>query len=62
MNNQQLLTPDQAADQLGVTSHTLAVWRCEKRYNLPYTKIGRLVRYRQSDVEEFISSRTVASE
>jgi predicted DNA-binding transcriptional regulator AlpA len=40
---------------------TLAVWRCTKRYNLPWTKIGRSVRYRLEDVEAFIASRTVGA-
>ena len=53
-----LLTPSQVAKSLGVTTHTLSVWRCEKRYNLPYVKSGRLVRYHKEDVEAFIKSRT----
>ena len=53
-----LLTPDQVSDLLGVTTHTLAVWRCETRYYLPYVKMGRLVRYKETDVHEFIESRT----
>jgi hypothetical protein len=54
-----LLTPKQVAGILGVKTHTLAVWRCNKRYNLPYIKVGRLVRYRFSDVKVFVASRTV---
>lgn len=30
---------------LGVKDGTLAVWRCTKRYPLPYYKIGSNVRY-----------------
>lgn len=56
-NTSKLLTPQQVADQLGVTTHTLAVWRCTKRYPLPYVKSGRLVRYRPTDVAAFIESR-----
>ncbi|PCJ09737.1 MAG: hypothetical protein COB16_03340 [Rhodobacteraceae bacterium] len=40
-----LLTPEQVSDYLGVSVETLNVWRCTKRYNLPYLKVGRLVRY-----------------
>ncbi len=58
MNQQKLLTPDQAAEILGVTTHTLAVWRSTGRYNLPYVKAGRLVRYREPDVQRFIEKRT----
>lgn len=54
----RLLTPAQVADLLGVTPHTLAVWRCEHRYDLAYVKAGRLVRYREEDVQRFIESRT----
>lgn len=52
----KLLTPEAVADLLGMTLHTLAVWRCTKRVPLPYVKVGRSVRYRVADVEAFISS------
>lgn len=53
----KLLTPDEVADLLSVTTHTLAVWRSEQRYPLPFIKAGRLVRYRVDDVRAFIESR-----
>lgn len=53
----KLLTPEQVAEALAVTTHTLAVWRCEGRYELPYIKTGRLVRYLAEDVQAFIQSR-----
>jgi len=49
-----LFSPKAAARFLGVTDHTLAVWRCTKRYALPYVKVGRLVKYRREDLECFI--------
>ncbi len=52
-----LMTPEQVAEYLGVSIETLNVWRCTKRYNLPYVKAGRLVRYRFEDVEAFVASR-----
>jgi len=52
-----LLTKEQVSKILGVSVGTLAVWRNTKRYNLPYVKSGRLVRYRESDVQNFIESR-----
>lgn len=54
-----LLTREQAAAYLGVTARTLAVWACVKRYNLPYVKVGRLVKYRRADLDAFIARRTV---
>lgn len=55
----ELLTREQAAEYLGITPRTLAVWACVKRYNLPYVKVGRLVKYRRTDLDEFINRRTV---
>ncbi len=64
MNEQQpvfnLLTPIQVADILGVSVETLNVWRATKRYKLPYTKIGHLVRYRSADIQTFINERTIS--
>lgn len=54
-----LFTRKQAAEYLGVTPRTLAVWACVKRYDLPYVKIGRLVKYRRADLDAFIERCTV---
>lgn len=48
----------QAAIALGVKASTLAVWRSTGRYNLPYLKVGRLVKYRIHDIAEFLVRRT----
>lgn len=48
----------QAAIVLGAKASTLSVWRSTGRYNLPYMKVGRLVRYRLSDLAEFLARRT----
>lgn len=48
----------QAAVVLGIKASTLSVWRSTGRYNLPYLKVGRLVRYRVSDLAEFLARRT----
>ena len=54
-----LLTPAQAAKLLGVKEQTLANWRCTKRYNLPYVKFCRNVKYRLDDVNRLIESGVV---
>jgi excisionase family DNA binding protein len=51
------MTADEVAALLNVQKHTLAVWRCCKRYQLPFVKVGRLIRYRRSDVEQWIENR-----
>lgn len=61
-NLEKLLNRKEAADFLGVTEHTLAVWACNKRYNLPYVKVGRLVKYRYADLLVFIERNTEKSE
>ena len=52
----KLFTRKQTADILGVKSHTLEVWASTKRYDLPYIKVGRLVKYRLCDIEKFIEA------
>ena len=53
----KLLTPKQTAEMLGIAVQTLAIWRCTNRYQLPYVKVGRLVRYRAEQVAEFLHER-----
>jgi excisionase family DNA binding protein len=53
----ELITSIEAAEYLGITPKTLEVWRSTKRYHIPYIKVGRLVRYRKSDLEAFLLSR-----
>lgn len=56
-----LLNNTAAADYIGVTPRTLEVWRCTKRYTIPFIKVGRLIRYRQSALDAFLESRTVGA-
>jgi hypothetical protein len=54
----ELLSRREAAAFLGILEQTLAVWACTKRYNLPVVKVGRLCKYRRSDLERFINGET----
>lgn len=58
MENETLLTNTQTAEYLGIDPATLEIWRCTKRYDLPYIKVGRLVRYKKSAVDAFLERRT----
>ena len=51
----------EAAKTLGVTPGTLQVWRSTGRYGIPFIKVGRLVKYRPSDLESWLESRTRVS-
>lgn len=57
LKTENLMTPQDVAGRLGVSTTTLSIWRCTKRYPLTYLKVRRLVRYRISDVEAFEVSR-----
>lgn len=59
----RLLTTIEAAEYLGgVKPQTLAVWRMEHRHGLPYVRVGNLIRYRMSDLEAWLASRTVGGD
>ncbi len=49
-----LLSRKEAAKYLGISEQTLAIWKCTKRYDLPFVKIGRLIKYRKADLDAFI--------
>lgn len=51
------LNRKEAADYLGVSLGTLAVWDCTKRRQLNPIKIGKLVHYRLSDLDQFLDQR-----
>jgi len=55
-----ILTSAQAAEYLGIEAQTLAVWRMSGRNALPFVKVGRNVRYRKSDLDKSLQSRTVS--
>ena len=52
-----MLDDKAAAALLDVTPGTLSVWRSTGRYNLPFVKVGRKVRYRHSDIEAWLQKR-----
>ena len=58
----ELLDTEPAADYLGVKRHTLEVWRVTGRYNLPFVRVGRRVKYRRDHLDAFLAKRTVGVE
>jgi excisionase family DNA binding protein len=54
----RLLWPEQVAEMLGLPTGTLANWRYQGR-GPAFVKIGRHVRYRRSDVADWIEERVV---
>ncbi|MFT6909522.1 MAG: hypothetical protein ACJAS1_006243 [Oleiphilaceae bacterium] len=53
-----LLMPEQVAGYLNVSTRTLANWRSTGANNLPYSKIGRCIRYRQCDIDNYIAKHS----
>lgn len=52
----RLLTPDEVSDYLGVPPGTLANWRYQG-HGPAFVRLGRHVRYRARDVDDWIDSR-----
>jgi excisionase family DNA binding protein len=53
-----LKTPEQAAAYLAISERQLQLDRSTKR-QIAFVKVGRLVRYKQSDIDAFINAQTV---
>lgn len=53
----KLLDEKQAAEHLTLSPGTLQVWRSTGRYSLPFIKVGRSVRYRLDDLNEWLAER-----
>jgi len=49
-----LLTPEQAAKYLGITTRTLANWRSIGFPRIAYIKVGRCVRYHPDELDGYI--------
>ena len=54
-----LLTTNEAAKVLGLPPQTLVNWRHTGRYPLPFIRVGRLIRYRSADLNDWIEENRV---
>ncbi len=52
---ENLLTPQEIADVLGVSKSTIYQWTHQEY--IPHVKLGRFVRFRQSVIEKWIEKR-----
>lgn len=59
VSRSQLLTIEQAAEALGVTPRMNR--RLTASRQLPYVKVGRLVRIRQGDITDCVDAWTIAA-
>lgn len=51
----ELLTDKEVEAQYKISRATQKTWRWKKN-GFPYIKVGRLVRYRRADIEQWLSS------
>lgn len=58
-NHEPLLDRKTAAKYLGISPGTLAVWDCTKRYDLKPLKVGRSVRYKKQELDNFIQRQSM---
>jgi excisionase family DNA binding protein len=57
----ELLSRKQAAEMLGVRPQTLAAWVTRGMYGLRFHRVGRLVKYKRSDLEQWLERRAVGA-
>ena len=57
-----MITPAEASKILGAKVSTMAAWRRNGTVDLPFYKIGKLVRYSREDVERFKAESRVGPE
>jgi len=52
-----LLTPEQAAQLLGLSVKTLAAWRSTGRHALPFIRCGARIRYQRTELVAWLADR-----
>jgi predicted DNA-binding transcriptional regulator AlpA len=57
-SQKEWLNPKEVSKEFGFSTSTIAKWRMDK-INLPFSKIGKYIRYKRDDIIEFIESGKV---
>lgn len=58
LNDDVLVDQFVAARLINTKPSTLQKWRCTGENNIPFVKIGRSVKYRTSDLREYVERHT----
>lgn len=53
----KLISPKELAEYLGISINSLAVWRTNKTYPIPYIKVGGKIRYDLDDINQWLNNR-----
>lgn len=54
----EYLNPRETSKEFGFSTSTLAKWRMDNT-NLPFSKMGKYIKYKRSDIESFLESNKV---
>jgi len=54
-----LLSTEQAANYLSISTRTLANWRCVGRPHLKHTRVGTRIRYYKAALDAYLDKNTV---
>jgi len=57
MVKKEWLTPDELQEEYGISIHAQNRMRMERR--IPYSKIGKHVRYKRSDIEKWLEEHKI---
>ncbi|WP_415406926.1 helix-turn-helix domain-containing protein [Sulfurovum sp. CS9] len=58
ISQKEWLNPREASKEFGFSTSTLAKWRMDN-LNLPFSKIGKYIRYKRDDIIHFLESSKV---
>ena len=52
------INPNEVHNNYGFSVSTLAKWRMDNKY-LPFSKIGKYIKYKRADIEAFLNSNMI---
>lgn len=52
------LNPLDVEKEYSISKSTLAKWRMKNK-NLPYSKVGKYIKYKRSDIETFLNNNII---
>ena len=58
ISQKEYLNPREVNQEFGFSTSTLAKWRMDN-LNIPFSKMGKYIRYKRSDIEAFIENNKV---
>jgi hypothetical protein len=57
-SKKEWLNPNGVYSDYGISTSTLAKWRMENKH-LSFSKIGKYIKYKRSDIEAFLSTNMI---